>query len=225
MARTVDEEALEYNVLYYDMRDEEGNVVSASLKQERGSTPWTLYETIFTTPNKVTELHLFPVLVHNRGEVWIDDVVLEMETWEPPLAIPVVLNWFEVHYPDDPFTSETELKIVEEWLKTIPTENFWGIIFIREEIYRTHISFNDNLNTTWFGEALLGYPLYLVGNSSATEDDWKSEMYLRMIRGFHNYFSPLTKVGITMGDRILPGFKDEYYGESAIAFIQEHMIL
>jgi len=160
--------------------------------------------------------------------VWIDEAYLEMEGWEPPPDVPVILNWIEVHsltrpYSAYPFTSESEIKKVEEWLKTVPTENFWGIVFIREEIYRTHIAFNDDVDTTWFDETILGYPLYLRESPTATEDEWKSEMYFRMIRGFYNYFSPLTKVGTTVGyGVIMPGLIDEYYGEPAMAFIREY---
>jgi len=117
---------------------------------------------------------------------------------------PIVLNWWSLHpafVEGDPnkFKTESDIKTVEEKLKTVPAENFWGIIFISAEHYKTHVDFNDSVNTTWFGEALLGYPLYLREKPGATKLEWREEMYFRMIRGFYNYFKDKTKVGITAG--------------------------
>jgi hypothetical protein len=54
-------------------------------------------------------------------------------------------------------------------------------------------------------------------------DDWKDEMYLRMVRGFYNYFHPLTKVGITLGWPVpMPGESDVSLGRPALIFIRDH---
>ena len=221
MIKTVDVEGLEAVVLYWDVTDEAGNWYEGSLQTIRGSKDWALYETSFTTPNVPTLVTLYPALVYNRGQVWLDEVYFGKE---PPevIEVPVILNWADL-YLLKPFKSESDLNKVEERLKTVPTENFWGMFFICEEIYRTDIAFYDSVDTTWFGERLLGYPLYLTDSPGATEEDWKDEMYLRMIRGFYNYFHGRTKVGITVGyDRIMPWRIDEYYGAPAVAFIQQY---
>jgi len=222
--KTVDVEALETVVLHWETWDAEGNYYGGKLGSIQGSTDWTLYETSFTTPDVVTEVRLFPALVYNKGEVWIDEASLIMEGWQPPTT-PAILNWAELHRPWNPwnpFKTESDLKYVEQGLKTVPTENFWGIIGpIREEHYWHHIEFNDDVNTTWLGESLLGYPLYLEESPGATEDEWKDEMNLRMIRGFYDYFHPLTKVGATAGLGSLRRIP-YYFGVPALAFIREH---
>lgn len=164
-----------------------------------------------------------------------DWVVASRPTFEKQTEdISLILNWYAVHPPQapfNPFVTEEDLNTVEDGLKTVPTENFWGIIFICEEHYRTHVAFNDDVNTTWFGENLLGYPLYLAESPGATVDQWLDEMFLRMIRGFHDYFSSLTKVGISAGGgSIVPNWKDKSwlegieksYGYPAMTFIREH---
>jgi hypothetical protein len=148
---------------------------------------------------------------------------------KPRENLSVILNWYDLH-PPSMIKTEAELKSIEEGLKSVPIENFWGIFFIAEEHYRTHIAFYDAVNTTWFGEKLLGYPLYLKGNPSTTRDQWKDEMYLRMIRGFYNYFHPKTKVGITApAGSVIANYRDlswlggipYCFGEPAMAFIRE----
>jgi len=130
-------------------------------------------------------------------------VVASLPDYEKPrVDISVILDWYRLHPPYgpfNPFETVSEIKQVEEGLKSVQTENFWGIIFICEEHYRVHVGFNDDVDTTWFGERLLGYPLYLQEDASATLDEWKDEMFLRMIRGFYNYFHEKgLKVGVTM---------------------------
>jgi len=221
MIKTVDIEGLETAVLYRDVYDSEGNWYGGELKRIRRSADWTLYETSFTTPDRITKVSIFPVLVYNKGEVWIDETSLTIESWQPP-KVPVILNWYTFR-PSLPIRTEEALTSLERGLRSITIENFWGILGPTgaEEIYRTHIAFDDNVDVTWFGERLLGYPLYLQENPAATIDDWKDEMYLRIIRGFYNYFSPLTKVGITWGRMNLKDW-NEYYGEPATTFIRQY---
>ena len=71
---------------------------------------------------------------------------------------------------------------------------------------------------------MLGYPLYLAESPGATVDQWKDEMFLRMIRGFYNYFSPLTKVGITAGGATGGSLTNIPYsfGWPAMDFIREY---
>ena len=220
MVKTVNVEGLETTILYRDVEDAEGNWYGGELERISGSSDWTLYETSFTTPNVVTRVAVFPVLVYNRGEVWIDEASLTMEGWQPP-TVPVILNWYTLRL-SLPIRTEQALTNLEEGLISISTENFWGIISPGyEEVYRIHIAFDDDLDTMWFGENLLGYPLYLAEKPDATKDEWMDEMYLRMIRGFYNYFSPLTKVGITWGWTDAANW-NTIYGEPAITFIQQH---
>jgi hypothetical protein len=220
--KTVDIDSLEARVLYYDIVDSEGNWYGGQAGRIQGSTDWTLYEESFTTPNRETTITLYPSLPYNQGEFWIDNVSLIQEGWQSP-EVPIILNWIKVYpYPwGTQIETASELQRLENELKSIPAENFWGILFIREEIYRTYIGFNDDVNTTWFNEKLLGYPLYIEEQTGATIAEWKDEMYLRMIRGFYTYFSPLTKVGITWGQT-----EREYweiaYGEPATTFIKEN---
>jgi hypothetical protein len=162
--------------------------------------------------------------VYNKGEVWIDDVYLAMEP--NPRTPPAILNWIYLRSEDAgllPFRTSAQIEKMEELLRSVPAENFWGIIFICEEVYKTDIRFNDDVNTTWFGETVLGYPLYLAENPGAKEDEWKDEMYLRMVRGFYNHFHPFTKVGITVGqDTIIEINRDSFFGEPASAFVQQY---
>jgi len=220
MVKTVDVESLKAVVLYRDVYDAEHIWYGGHLTVIQGSRDWTLYETSFTTPDKMTDVYVYPALVYNRGDVWIDETSLTIEGWQPP-TIPVILNWYEFR-PSLPIRTQEALTNLEQGLKSIIMENFWGIISPgSEEIYRTHIAFNDDVDTMWFGERLLGYPLYLAESPDATRDAWNDEMYLRMIRGFYNYFSPLTKVGITWGITD-PNSWNYAYGEPAATFIQQH---
>lgn len=230
MLKTVDVEGLELVALYRDIWDAEGNWYGGSLGAIRGSGDWALYEVSFTTPNITTRVSFYPALVYNKGQVWIDEVYVAADnpTMYPPMNTSVILNWVDLHRPwlnssPNIFKSQYELKKVEEWLKIVPTQNFWGIIFICEEHYRIHIAFSDDVNTTWFDERLLGYPLYLQQNPNATIDQWKDEMFLRMIRGFHNYFHEKTNVGITAGgNTILAQYVAKFYGKPALDFITKY---
>jgi hypothetical protein len=180
---------------------------------------WMIGDTIHPVPNEATwVVASTPDYRANRGN------------------ISVILNWRSVHPPENPFnpfTTSAEIQQVEGNLTSIPAENFWGIIFVCEETYRTHVAFDDDVNTTWFGENLLGYPLYLTENPTATQDQWKDEMYFRMIRGFYNYFHPRTKIGITAnGMSTILNWKNTsplkgkgvpyFFGEEAMDFIKQN---
>ena len=163
-------------------------------------------------------------------------VIASLPDYEKPRQnISVILCWYSLHppfNPYNPFETESEINEVEEALRSVPLENFWGMLFINEEHYRSHIGFYDDVNTTWFGERLLGYPLYLEENPSATTDEWKDEMFLRMIRGFYNYFHVKgIKVGITANSgSTVPNYRNQSwikgipaaFGEPAMAFIRQH---
>jgi hypothetical protein len=220
--KTVSVDGLETVPLYVDVYDEEGRWYGTALPRVYGSTDWTIRENEITTPNKTTRVAFFPALVYNKGEVWIDEAYVDMDP--SPRTAPAILDWTYLRLNGSgllPFKTPAQVEKVEELLGTIPTEKFWGIIFIAEEVYRTDIQFNGDVNATWFGEKLLGYPQYLAQNSGATEDEWRDEMYLRTIRGFYDHFSLLTKVGITWG-WLNPNDWIEYYGQPAISFIQQH---
>jgi hypothetical protein len=220
--KTVDLGGLETVPLYVDIYDEGGNWYGTALPRVYGSMDWTFRQNEFTTPNVTTQVTFYPALVYNKGEVWIDEAYVDMEP--SPRTAPAILDWAYLRLNSSgllPFRTADQIEKVEELLRTIPTRNFWGLIFIAEEVYRTDIQFNDDVNATWFGEKLLGYPQYLAQNSGAREDEWRDEMYLRMIRGFYDYFSLLTKIGITWG-WLNPNDWIEYYGQPAISFIQQH---
>lgn len=220
--KTVDLGGLETVPLYVDVYDEGGNWYGTALPRVYGSTDWTLLQNEFTTPNVTTYVTFFPALVYNKGEVWIDEAYVDMEP--SPRTAPAILDWTYLRLNSSgllPFRTADQIEKVEELLRTIPTENFWGVIFIVEEVYRTDVQFNDDLKATWFSKKLLSYPQFLAQNSGATEDEWRDEMYLRMIQGFYDYFSPSTKVGITWGITNSSMWK-EYYGQPATSFIQQH---
>lgn len=119
----------------------------------------------------------------------------------PDPSIKVILDWYGVFTDIGAFRTEADIKTVEDRLMTVPTENFWGTLWITEEIYKEHhLLFEDGVNTTWFGEELLGYDLYQSVVPGATNDEWKDEMFFRMVRGAYNYWkSQGIKVGTTMG--------------------------
>jgi hypothetical protein len=222
--KTTDIDNLKILPLYVDVYDAERNWYGSDLNAVCGSEEWTLYEREFTTPDKPTTVAFYPALVYNKGDVWINDTCLTMTP--NPITATTILNWIDLRLEATgllPFRTATQIEKTENWLRKIPTENFWGIIFIAEEIYKTDIQFNDDVNATWFSEKLLGYPQYLAQNLNATEDEWRDEMYLRMIRGFYDCFHVLTKVGITLGcNALMPTYQEEYYGEPAFEFIKEH---
>jgi len=159
-------------------------------------------------------------------------VIAARVDWPKPRPdIKVILDWWSLHPPwEGPdgvnyIRTAADLNYLEAQLKSVNTNYYWGIIFIEEEHYRIHINFNDDVNTTWFGERMLGYPLYLAEVPSATRDQWLDEMFLRMVRGFYNYFHPMTNVGIGVPDSaITPTWRaiQYYYGNPAFAFIQEN---
>lgn len=151
---------------------------------------------------------------------WIFAITPEYVAPRPDLR--VILNWYDLHKPFTEITTEAELTRIEDGLKTVPTANFWGIVgVINEEHYKGIIAFQDDLETTWFGETLLGYPLYLNLNPTATEDEWKDEMYLRMVRGFYNYFhNKGINVGTTLGYATpMVNRVQEFYGWPAFNFL------
>jgi len=230
MVKTVNIESLEAHVLFWDIYSG-GRWLNGKREVITKSHDWVLYEVSFTTPFNVSDVGVFPALLYNRGQVWIDEVSVEMEP-RPSRPSFVILNWCTLHPPWDPFNpfrTAADLKMVEDGLKIVPAENFWGIIFIEEEHYRVHVDFNDDVNTTWFGERLLGYPSYLQEVPTATKEQWRDEMFLRMIRGFCNYFHAKgVKVGVTAnGDSTVVGWKGGqgipyYFGEPAMAFIRQY---
>lgn len=141
----------------------------------------------------------------------------------------MILSWLESTQPGrhhtTPISTAEQLNIHENNLKTVPTENFWGIYAVHAEFVKQHIAFNEDLNTTWFGETLLGYQLYLQENPSATQDQWKDEMYLRMLRGFYDYFHARgVKVGYTMGAYVSIKISNiqSYLGWPAFNYMREN---
>ena len=146
-----------------------------------------------------------------------------------PANVNVILNHLWVHLPwDNPFRTAADLTTLENRLKTeVNPAKFWGIIFISEEHNRDSVAFNDDVNVVWFGETLLGYPLYQAQVPGATVDQWKDEMFLRMTRGFYNYYHQFTKVGQTMPypsfqARSYVDYQAFYYGTPAFNFIRQH---
>lgn len=168
-------------------------------------------------------------------------VIFQPDYIKPRLNLSLVLNWISLHKaqnPFNPFVNQSDIDTVTQDIMSMPASfytNFWGIIFISEEHYRTHVAFADNVNTTWFGERLLGYPLYLSEVQSATHDQWMDEMFLRMVRGWYNYFHARgIKVGInanggsTVDQWAVPNPRPnahgipDFFGWPAMNFISEH---
>jgi hypothetical protein len=146
---------------------------------------------------------------------------------KPRQDISVILNWYDLHPPypngvNNPIVTETDVKTIESQLKTVQASNLWGIIGpVCEEHYRSHMQFEDNLNTTWFDESLLGYSVYLTENAGATRYQWQDEMFLRFVRGFYNYFKGKgLKVGIT-ADAWAVSDIPYFYGQPAFDFIRQ----
>jgi hypothetical protein len=140
-----------------------------------------------------------------------------------------ILNWYDLRPPypngvNNPIISEADIKSVETELKSIKTSNLWGIIGpICEEYWRPHIQFVDTLNTTWFGESLMGYSVYLSSHPGTTRNQWQDEMWLRFMRGFTDYFHAkgLT-VGTTIQDVALSDVS-YFYGTPAFNFAQQNL--
>jgi hypothetical protein len=166
-------------------------------------------------------------------------VVAAHPTQDPGYAFPsnvkVVLDNLWAHIPWDSsnpmegaFQTAAELTQTETNCKAVNPSKFWGIIFIGEEHNRYHIQFNDDVNVLWFGERMLGYPLYKAQVPSATIDQWKDEMFLRMTRGFYNYYHALgVKVGQTIAypsilQRSYVDYSAYYYGTPALNFIRQN---
>jgi len=154
-------------------------------------------------------------------------VVVGTPNYTIPRKIPVILDWYYLHPPypngiNNPYVTVADVKTVEDQLKTVQASSFWGIIGpVCEETYRSHIQFEDSLNTTWFNETLLGYATYLTKNPGATRDSWQDEMFLRFVRGFYNYFHlEGLHVGITAADDATNN-TSYFYGQPAFAFIRQ----
>lgn len=120
----------------------------------------------------------------------------------PRPDLKVIFVPFQIHPPTpgidqwaNSFITEQDLQEVEIALKAVDMSKFKGITFFEEHITE-HVTFNDDVNLVWFGETLLGYPLYLNEAPSASEQEWREEMYFRMVRGFYNYFHEL---GVDVG--------------------------
>jgi hypothetical protein len=152
-----------------------------------------------------------------------------------PSTAQVILNDLQIHKPWDSsqsdgvngFKTAADLNGAESKLKALPLSKFWGILFIAEEHFKYNVKFNDNLDTTWFGERMLGYPLYLQTNPGATQNQWKDEMFLRMVRGFYTYFHGSTKIGMTAGNpcfmtRSYVDYLDYYFGYPAFNYIRQN---
>lgn len=231
--KTVDVENLKTRILIVEGQGPSG-WFEGSLGEIPGSNDWTLHETTFTTPNEETTIGFYPAMITNKGEVWIDDTYLAIEGYTPR-PIDVILNWENLRTPTiggqhNKFRTAEDLKDVEDKLKSIPAGNFYGVIFIYEEYYRYHVGFNDDVDTTWLGERLQGYPIYETENPGTTESQWMDEMFLRMVRGFYTYFHGITKVGMTATPvTLIPNFHNwgegglqGYYGTPAMNFIRNN---
>jgi parallel beta-helix repeat protein len=181
---------------------------------------WGVYSTTYIPP----------------GATW--GVVKDPNSIPSNTNITLIMDWYDLHPPwgpYNPYKTTEDLKTVEDGLKRIPSNVLWGIIGGAgpcHEHYKEHIQLNDNVDTTWFGEKLTSYSLFLRENSRATQDQWRDEMYLRMCRGFYNYFH---SIGIKVGqsieietlvyglrNRTFPKGYTTYFGEPAFAFIREN---
>jgi hypothetical protein len=153
---------------------------------------------------------------------WVFTYVHENSPSESSISL--ILNWYSLRrsQPSNYFYEEEDLKRVETAFKELNVTKYWGIIFISEETYRSHVAFYDSVNITWFGENLCGYAIYKQENPHATSDQWKDEMFLRMTRGFFTYFHEKgTKVGITAHEKAASNHL-YCYGEPAANFIKDN---
>jgi hypothetical protein len=106
-------------------------------------------------------------------------------------------------------------------MKSWDVSKFWGVIFLSEEWTKALIQFENGLNITWLGQSLVGYDIWINANPGSNQNEWKSEMFYRMIYGFYAYFKPLgTNIGQTIGQNtIRPENRDTYYGTKAWNFV------
>jgi len=110
--------------------------------------------------------------------------------------------------------TSTYLADSESKYKAVVASNFDGVIFLGEEVYCLNIAIENGASTTWFGEQLVGSDIY-GGAKSA----WQKEMYLRMLRGFANYWHGQgKKVGITMHYDCISN-PDYFYGTAGYNYI------
>ena len=90
----------------------------------KGTQDWTLVETTFTTPDGPSlSVTMLPALLHNEGEVWIDDVSLTAAGSEenliknPGFEKPYGKTARDWHYPANRTFSWTEFSPVKDFLK------------------------------------------------------------------------------------------------------------
>ena len=137
--------------------------------------------------------------------------------------VKVILNWYSLDVPwgdggngasANEIQTAEELNSIENQLRNIPIQNFWGTLWFGSEEHRlTHFdNFNDDVDTMWFNERIVGYPIYLKEAPGASRDMWAEEMMLRLMRGACNYWhSKGLKVGVMMGGGTLV---DNFRGKS-----------
>ena len=156
-------------------------------------------------------------------------VAAEKPDYLPPREdIKVILDWYTLHIPwgggagggnANKFWTEEQLQVVEDGLMSVPTDNFWGTLWMgSEENRRQHIGFDPGLNFTWFNETLLAYDLWIIDNPPdptnywSRVEEWKDEMCLRMMRGACEYWhSKGVKVGVMLDGTLIPGYRNVWW--------------
>lgn len=170
--------------------------------------------------------------------MWGKDDGATLEDWTKTIdgllakGVKVILNAVNFHLPfvsggANHFKTAEQLTTVESYYKRridSVAYKLWGIIFLGEEHYRYHCRFEDiTEDVTWFDtETLRGYESYRLNeNPTATLDEWNKEMYLRMVRGFTNYYKArVPNVGITLEQVDKP---EAFFGTPALEFIRDNM--
>lgn len=111
----------------------------------------------------------------------------------------LVLNYFLVNGTlVSPLCNETSIARLEAEFMKVNASEFWGTLFIAEEVYKSVVQFVDGINTTFYGKRMLGRDLYLAQMPGSSEDAWRDEMYFRMMQGFYEHYHALgLKIGIT----------------------------
>jgi len=172
------------------------------------------------------------------------DYVFAMRAeYTPPRPdLKVIFVPYQIHKPwnrttghtlPNEFVTEEDLREVETALLAVNTSKFQGISFF-EEHYTMHIGFEDGLNYTWLGrELLVGYDIWLADHPDSNQTEWKNEMYLRMVRGYYEYFhNKGLKVGMLVGGgAIVENWKnrdwckgpEDTFGNPAYTYMKSHL--
>ena len=178
----------------------------------------------YPEPTSAHEMGLFHA--HNDTQIPAEAgwVVATWKGYTAPAGQKVILSDInDVGMPRNIVTAD-DLAEIEGQVMLWDASKFWGVIFLSEEWWKPKVQFENGMSYTWFGQWLAGYDVWLGSHPGWTKEEWRSEMYYRLVYGFYEYFKAQgVRVGHTMGmGTVLPQNRETYFGAKAWDYIRDN---